>query len=72
MNDEPALFVSLYTDEDVTNQLAALIRQRGFQAVSAIDLGMTERPDEEHLAYAAGHRMTLLGYKRSAIGQRMG
>lgn len=62
MANEPALYVALYTDEDVTNQLAALIHQRGYEAVSAIDLGMIERPDEEHLAYAAANHLTLLTY----------
>ncbi len=69
MADEVKLYVSLYLDEDVTNQLAALIRQRGFEAVSAIDIRMTERPDEEHLAYAAEHNLTLLAYnERDYLG----
>ena len=62
MTDEVALYVALHTDEDVTNQLAALLRQRGFQAVSALDLGMIQRSDEEHLTYASEHNLTLLSY----------
>lgn len=65
MSDTPALFVSLYTDEDVTNQLAALVRQRGYHAVSAIDLNLIEVLDEEHLAYAAAHNMTLFTYNEA-------
>ena len=36
MADEVSLYVALYLDEDVTRQLAALIRQRGFRIISAI------------------------------------
>lgn len=56
------LYVALYIDEDITNQLAALISQRGFQVVSAVDIGMIERSDEEHLTYAAERNMTLFTY----------
>lgn len=42
--------------------MAALLRQRGFQAISAFDLGMNHRLDEEHLAYASEHNLTLLSY----------
>ena len=62
MADEISLYVSLYIDEDVTNQLAELIRKRGHNAVSAIDLGKISVLDDEHLAYAAERRMTVLTY----------
>jgi predicted nuclease of predicted toxin-antitoxin system len=62
MAEEVALYVALYLDEDVTSQLAAMIEQRGFRVVSAMDIGMVERPDEEHLTYATEHKMTLFSY----------
>lgn len=62
MTPEARLYVALYTDEDVTNQLAALIRQRSHEAISALDIGMMERPDETHLMYAAEHGLTLFTY----------
>lgn len=64
MIERERLFVSLYLDEDVTPQLAALIRQRGFAAASAHDVGMIERPDEEHLIYAAQRGWALLSYNQ--------
>jgi predicted nuclease of predicted toxin-antitoxin system len=62
MAEEVSLYVALYIDEDITNQLAALISQRGFRAVSAVDVGMVERSDEEHLEYASARSMTLFTY----------
>ncbi len=62
---ENPLFVSLYLDEDVSGQLASLIRQRGFQVVSAIELGRIEIPDEDHLAFAASHQLTLFTYNEA-------
>ena len=53
MSENESLVASLYTDEDVTNRLAVLLRQRGFSARSAQEAGLTEQPDEAHLAYAA-------------------
>ena len=62
MAEEVSLYVALYLDEDVTNQLAVMIEQRGFRVVSAVDIGLLERPDEEHLIYAIEHKMTLFSY----------
>ncbi len=64
MRDDESLFVSLYTDEDVTAQLAVLVRQRGFDAVSASDVGLIGQPDEEQLAYAAAHDRVLLTFNQ--------
>ncbi len=57
---EISLFVALYIDEDITNRLAALLRERGYRAMSAIDSGMMERSDEEHLIYATAREMAVL------------
>jgi predicted nuclease of predicted toxin-antitoxin system len=57
-----SLFVSLYTDEDVTNQLAVLLRQRGFEAGSASEVDMLHQPDEAHLSYATAHNMVLFSF----------
>ena len=62
MPEQESLFASLYTDEDVTGQLATLIRQRGFKARSAYEVGMIEQLDEAHLIYAATHNMVLLTF----------
>ena len=46
---EEQLFLSLYTDEDVTDRLAQALRERGFEAASAADWGTFELSDEEPL-----------------------
>ena len=46
MSENESLLISLYTDEDVTNRLAVLVRQRGFNAHSAQEAGLIEQPDE--------------------------
>ena len=35
MSDPARLFIALYTDEDITSELAPALRERGFEAQSA-------------------------------------
>jgi predicted nuclease of predicted toxin-antitoxin system len=58
------LFIFLYTDEDVTDRLAFLLRERGYEAESALKAGTTGWSDEEQLAFAASRGWTLLTYNR--------
>jgi predicted nuclease of predicted toxin-antitoxin system len=58
------LFISLYTDEDVTDRLALLLRERGYEAESALEAGTTGFTDEQQLAFAANRGLTLLTYNR--------
>jgi predicted nuclease of predicted toxin-antitoxin system len=62
MAETIALYVALYIDEDVTNLLAMQLRQQGFDAVSALDLGLSKQDDEEHLGLATRHNRTVLTY----------
>ena len=55
-------FVALYTDADVTPKLARLLRERGFDAISAHEADNTELEDSEHLAYAVGQGRAILTY----------
>ncbi len=64
MSNEIELFVTLYTDEDITNLIAKLLRERGYNAISARDVGMIEKSDEEQLIYAVERKMTILIYNR--------
>ncbi|MFQ6099948.1 MAG: DUF5615 family PIN-like protein [Anaerolineae bacterium] len=63
MPENESLFASLYTD-DVTDRLAILVRQRGFNALSAREAGLIEQAEETHLIYAATHGMVLLTFNQ--------
>lgn len=58
------LFIFLYTDEDVTDRLAPLLRERGYEAESALKAGTTGWTDEEQLAFAASQGWAILTYNR--------
>jgi hypothetical protein len=60
MADEPRLFIALYTDEDITAELAPALRERGFDAQSAVEARMLNTADEDQLAYAASRGMALM------------
>jgi ActR/RegA family two-component response regulator len=50
----------LYLDEDsMRRSLVRALRARGIDVVTALDAGMIERADREHLAYAASHARVL-------------
>ena len=58
------LFIFLYTDEDVTDRLALLLRERGYEASSALEAATSGSTDEEQLAFAASRGWTILTYNR--------
>jgi Domain of unknown function (DUF5615) len=58
------LFIFLYTDEDVTDRLAALLRERGHGAESALEAGTIGLSDAEQLSFAANRDWTILTYNR--------
>ena len=62
--EDSQLFVALYTDEDVTRVLAELLRQRGYDAISAHEVGLIGVPDEAHLTFAAAQNRAVLTYNR--------
>lgn len=56
------LFIALYTDEDVTSDLAPALRRRGYTAESALEAGNLNVSDETQLYYAAERDMVLFTY----------
>ena len=54
--------VTLYLDEDIPQILAQVLRSRGYDVISAREIGMEGRSDREQLAWAAEHRRTLLSF----------
>ncbi len=60
MSDPARLFIALYTDEDITSELAPALRERGFEAQSAAEAELLRADDAQQLAYAAAHDLTRL------------
>jgi hypothetical protein len=59
--DEAArLFIALYTDADVHGALAAQIRRRGFDTISAYEAGNAGLDDDDQLEYAVSQRRAIL------------
>lgn len=65
MTGTDRLFISLYTDEDITDRLAILLRTRGFQASNVFAAGLVGLSDEEQLAFATSRGWTILTYNRN-------
>ncbi len=57
---ESELFVRLYVDADITPKLARALRSRGYDAISAHEVGNAEVSDAEHTTFAASQGRTLL------------
>jgi len=58
------IFTSLYTDEDIANLVATLLRARGLDVLTTIEAEMTGYSDEEQLGYAASEERCLLTHNR--------
>jgi uncharacterized protein with PIN domain len=54
------LFVRLYVDADVTPRLARVLRSRGYDVISAHEVGNAEATDEEQMAFAVAQGRVLL------------
>lgn len=52
--------IRLYFDEDtMRHSLVRALRSRGIDVTTALDVGMIERPDADHLAYASSQGRVL-------------
>jgi predicted nuclease of predicted toxin-antitoxin system len=58
--EEARLFIALYIDADITYKLAKALRERGFDAISAYEVGNANIPDEAHLEFAAANKRAIL------------
>ena len=59
------LFAALYLDEDVDVLAAKLLIARGFDVITARDIGRLSTPDLIHLQYASSLNRCLLTHNRS-------
>jgi hypothetical protein len=61
MADESTrIFVAIYTDADIHGGLAAQIRLRGFDAISAYEASNAELSDPDQLTYAVNRQRAVL------------
>jgi predicted nuclease of predicted toxin-antitoxin system len=60
MSETIRLFISLYTDEDISSELAPAIRDRGLDAQSAAEAGLLDADDPVHLEYTTARGLTIL------------
>jgi hypothetical protein len=52
--------ICLYFDEDtMRHSLVRALRSRGIDVITALDVGMIERPDADHLVYASSQGRVL-------------
>jgi hypothetical protein len=64
MSPQERRLVAIYADEDVTDLLAPLLRERGFQALSTAEADNFGLTDEEQLEFATLHQHAMLTYNR--------
>jgi predicted nuclease of predicted toxin-antitoxin system len=64
---EPKLFISIYSDEDVTPKLARELRKRDYEATSYLDVGMIDVDDDVHFAYAIEHGYAVMTCNRDGF-----
>jgi Domain of unknown function (DUF5615) len=58
--------IKIYIDEDAMDgDLVAALRSRGVVVVTALDAGLTEKPDEEQLVFATEHECVLYTFNVS-------
>ncbi len=69
MNTEPGLFITLYLDEHIPLKLASALRERGFDAMHAEELGMKGAQDQQHLKLALETGRTILTYNAKHFRQ---
>ncbi len=60
--NQAAFYIMLYIDEDVSDDLAIALRQRGYDALSVAEAGLLKHEDEEQLEFAVSQGRAILTY----------
>jgi len=63
------MVVSFYFDEMMSRKAAEQIIQQGYTVIMAQDVGMQQRSDPEHLAYATENNLVLVTFDRAFAGK---
>jgi hypothetical protein len=64
LDQETRLYIALFTDADVGLDLAKQLRQRGYNAISALELGRYQLPDHAQLEYAISDGRAILTFNK--------
>lgn len=59
------MFVKTYLDENISFVVAAILRSRGFEVVTAQEAGNKGLSDDEQLNFAASQKMAILTHDRN-------
>jgi hypothetical protein len=62
VSDDASLFIRLYLDEDVHKRVAAALRLRHFDIISAHEIDRLGEDDDAQLQFAAEHARALLTF----------
>ncbi|MBI3360051.1 MAG: DUF5615 family PIN-like protein [Chloroflexi bacterium] len=60
-----SLYIHLYFDEDVSADIVGNLRTRGFDVVSARDMEMLQKDDDEQMLYAASQQRAVVTHNRA-------
>lgn len=58
------IYISLYFDEDISNEIVENLRQRGFDVLCARDAQRLSLADEAQLAFAVGQERAIVTHNR--------
>jgi predicted nuclease of predicted toxin-antitoxin system len=58
-----------YLDEHISRAVVKGLQSRGILAIMAVDVGMTGRSDEEHLAYATQRELAMVTFDHPFAGR---
>ena len=56
--------IKVYIDEDISPLLVKILKNKGFDAVSAAEVGIQEKKDEQHLAYANQENRVIITFNK--------
>jgi predicted nuclease of predicted toxin-antitoxin system len=63
--------VSFYFDEMMARPAAEQIVKRGYSVVMAVDVGMTQKLDDQHLKYATEQKRIMVTFDHPFAGKTM-
>ena len=66
MREEPTESIRIYLDDDVDSDIyISFLEQLGFEVISPRSVGMSGKPDHEHLAFATNNNVPILTRNRN-------